>query len=299
MKQRLLLALVMALAAVPLPSSVFAANGHYVAGAEGIRGASVPPTGLYYRAYLVHYDIERLRDGRGDKVPGHNTGKITALTNRVIWITDKKFLGADYGMEAIIPVQHTSLDFKGSGVDDSDSGLGDIFIGPMILGWHGQQWDATFGAGYWFDTGDYDDQAAASNGKGFGTTMLTLGGTWHFDAAKTWSFSALSRYEIKGEQDDTGITPGDSWLVEWGLSHHLSNGLALGLVGYDAWQLESDEDVPAGLPDDKVEQHAVGVEVDYSWPELELGLNGAYYNEYDNEARPEGDLFRFVLTKGF
>nr|WP_298415058.1 transporter [uncultured Halomonas sp.] len=299
MKQRVPLACAMALAAVSLSSPVLAVNGHYVSGVEGIGGASVPPPGLYYRGYLVHYDIDRFRDGQGDKVPGSNTGEVTALANRVIWITDKKFLGADYGMETIIPVQDVSLDFKGLGVDDSDSGLNDIFVGPVVLGWHGRQWDAVFTAGYWFDTADYDDGAAASLGKGFGTTMLTLGGAWHFDAAKTWSFSALSRYEIKGEQDDTGIIPGDSWLLEWALSHRLANGLELGLVGYDAWQLESDKDVPAGLPDDKAEQHALGAEVGYFWPGLGLGLNGAYYNEYDNKARPEGDLLRLTLTKAF
>ncbi|WP_156906471.1 SphA family protein [Halomonas halocynthiae] len=282
-----------------MTDSALAVNGHYVAGVEGIRGASVPPPGFYYRGYLVHYGIDSLLDGQGDKVVGDNTGKVTALANRMIWIIDKKFLGADYGVEVIIPVQNVSLDFRGLGIDDSDSGLGDIFLGPVVLGWHGQQWDAVFAAGYWFDTADYDDQSAAAIGKGFGTTMLTLGGTWYFDIEKAWSLSVLSRYEIKSEQDDTGITPGDSLLVEWGLSHRLENGLELGLVGYDAWQLENDQGVPAGLPNDKRKQHALGVEAGYFWPQLGLGLNGAYYNEYSNEARPEGGLFRLTLTKAF
>jgi hypothetical protein len=29
---------------------------------------------------------------------------VTALANRFVWITNYKLLGADYGMEAIVPV---------------------------------------------------------------------------------------------------------------------------------------------------------------------------------------------------
>ncbi|WP_100639050.1 SphA family protein [Marinobacter salexigens] len=283
------------LAAAPLSSPALAANGHYVPGVEGIGGSAVPPPGVYYRGYLVHYDIDNLRDGQGNKAPGKNTGEVTALANRFIWITDKTFLGANYGMEAIIPLQDTSLNFRGLGVKDSDSGLGDIFIGPVVLGWHGQQWDAVFAAGHWFDTASFDATEPASIGKGYGTTMLTLGGSWHFDPDKRWSFSALSRYEIKTEQDDTDVTPGDSYLIEWALSHRLSNGLDVGLVGYEAWQLERNK----GGSADKAEKHALGAEAGYFWPNYGLGLNAAFYQEYNNEAGPEGALLRVHLTKVF
>ena len=62
----------------------------------------------------------------------------------------------------------------------------------------------------------------------------------YFDEARDWSFSALSRYEIKTEQDDTDVTPGDSWIVEWALGKVLNNGVEVALAGYDGWQLESD-----------------------------------------------------------
>ena len=285
--------LTVALTAIALPA--FSANGHYVPGVEGIGGAAVPPPGIYYRGSFVHYDIENLRDGGGSKAPGNNTGEVTALANRFIWITDKKIFGANYGAELILTLQDTSLKFEGLGVKDSDSGLGDIYFAPVLLAWHGQQWDAVFEGGYWFDTADYEPAEPASVGKGFNTTMFTLGGSWHFDVDKRWSISALSRYEIKTRQDETLVTPGDSWLVEWSLSHRLANGVEVGLVGYDAWQLERDQ----GRASDKAEKHAAGIETGYFWPQIGLGLNGAYYNEYNNEAGAEGDLYRITLTKVF
>lgn len=292
------LPLVMPLA-LPLPA--LAANGHYAPGSEGLGGPQVPPPGVYYRGYGAYYDIDDVVDRDGDAIPGSNRGGVTALANRFVWITDKKVLGANYGVETIIPVVRVSLDFDGLGLDTSDSGVGDIFFGPVVLGWHGEQWDAVAAAGIWLDTADFDAADPSSVGKGFRTTMLTLGGTWHVDAERRWSLSALSRYEIKSEQDDTGITPGDSWLVEWALAHRLANGLELGLVGYDAWQLEADSGAASG---DKLEKHAVGLEAGYFWPELGLGLSGAAYREYDVKAgsagvAPEGDLLRVTLTKAF
>lgn len=285
-----------------------ALNGHYPLGIEGLGATAIPPEGLYYRGYLFHYDIDEFNTTSGDAAPGSNTGSVTALAHRFIWMTDVDVLGADYGMEAIIPMldNEFELDVAGGNTFDDD-GVGDIFLGPVILGWHGKQWDATFAAGQWFDTADFDQTNPASVGKGYQTTMITLGGMWHFDEAKRWNISALSRYETKYEQDDTGITPGDSWLVEWGLGHRLSNGVQLGLVGYNAWQLESDDDALAmdGTPvTEKAERHAVGAEIGYGWRSIGLNLKGAFYHEYDASAggvkgglESQGDTLRLQLTK--
>ncbi|MFY0991717.1 SphA family protein [Halomonas sp. C05BenzN] len=290
-----------ALGAGLLATSALAANGHYAPGIEGLSAAAAPPEGLYYRGYLLHYDVERFNDARGDAAPGRNEGTVTALANRFIWMTDKQFLGADYGMEAIVPMFDIEFDLDVAGSNRfSDKGVGDLFVGPVILGWHGERWDATFAAGHWFDTASFDAGNPASVGKGYGTTMLTLGGVWHLDADRRWNLSALSRYEIKTEQEDTGITPGDSWLVEWGLGHRLANGLELGLVGYDAWQLEADDGAATGA---KAERHAIGVEAGYLWPAVGVQLKGAAYHEYDAEAgglkglESEGDAIRLQLTK--
>lgn len=289
------------LATCLLSSSAHALNGHYVPGVEGIAGPAVPPEGVYYRGYAVHYDIREINDQDGSAIPGDNSGTVNALANRFVWITGYQLLGADYGMEAIVPIQDTSLDFSGLGLDANDSGLGDVFLGPLVLGWHGDTWDAVAAAGVWLDTGDFDAANPASPGKGYRTTMLTLGGSWHLDEERRWSLSALSRYEIKSRQDETNIRPGDSWLVEWGLSHRLSSGLELGLVGYDAWQLESDDASAGG---NKAEKHAVGAEAGYFWPDRGLGLRGAFYHEYDAASAgvapvPEGNLLRLQLTKAW
>ena len=176
------------------------AGGHYVPGVEGIQAASVPPPGMYYLGYLVNYSIDELRaPGSSNTVPLSNTGTVSALANRFVYITSTKVLGADYGMEAIVPVIRKSLNFNAPGISESSSGVGDIYLGPLVLGWHGGNWDAVAAAGMWFDTGNSD--SISKPGNGYKSTMLTGGGTYYFDAAKKWTGSALVRYEMNSSND--------------------------------------------------------------------------------------------------
>ncbi|QNN55335.1 transporter [Diaphorobacter ruginosibacter] len=285
-------------AAAALAPVAALAEGHYVPGVEGIQAASVPPPGLYYLGYLVNYDIGSFRaPGSSSNLPGHNTGTVTALANRVVWISNTKLLGADYGMEAIVPVMRTSLTVNAAGISDSRSGVGDIYVGPLVLGWHGQQWDAVAAAGIWLDNASTSHPA--SPGKGFKSTMLTGGATYHFDAAKTVTGSALMRFERNG-RNDAGFRPGNQITMEWGLGKNFGTVQA-GLVGYSQWQVSDDSG--AGASTHRSSRHAVGAEVVYPIPSAAVFLKAAAYKEVRAEAGtgayPKGSLVRFTIVKSF
>ncbi len=276
------------------------ADGHYVPGVEGIQAASAPPPGLYYIGYLVHYDIGSFRaPGTSDNLPGRNTGSVTALANRVAWMTSYKFLGADYGVEAIVPVMRTSLHVGAAGIDDSRTGVGDIYLGPLLLGWHGERWDAVAAAGIWLDSGSTSNPA--SPGKGFKSTMLTGGGTYYFDAAKTISGSLLARFERNG-RNDSGVRPGSQLSLEWGLAKNFGS-IQAGLVGYSQWQTSNDSGPGLGSSNLKASRHALGAEVVYPVPGAGMFLKGAFYKEVQaeagNGALPKGSLLRLTLVKAF
>ncbi|MDD2729972.1 transporter [Malikia sp.] len=288
---------VLALAAT-LAGGAAQAEGHYVTGVEGLQGSSVPPAGNYYLGYLVNYDIQSFRaPGSDSDMPGSNTGTVTALANRFVHITDTKLLGADYGFETIIPVIKTSLDIKAAGLDASDSGVGDVYVGPLVLGWHGTQWDAVAAAGLWLDNASTDGPAAA--GKGYKSTMLTGGVTYYFDQQKSISGSALFRYEYNGKKDN-GVRPGDQLSLEWGVGKNYG-AYSLGVVGYSQWQLSNDKG-SAAAPG-KAERHALGAELVYPVASAGLFLKGAAYREFSVEAgsgpEPKGNLFRLSLVKPF
>lgn len=289
----------LALAATLTAASVCAqAGGHYVPGVEGIMAASVPPPGMYYLGYLVNYSIDELRAPGSNTVPLSNTGTVSALANRLVYITNTQFLGAHYGVEAIVPVLRKSLNFNAPGISESNSGVGDIYIGPLVLGWHGANWDAVAAAGLWFDNASSD--APSKPGNGYKSTMLTGGGTYYFDDAKTWTGSALMRYEMNSRQAN-GIKPGNQVSLEWGFGKSIGP-VQVGLVGYDQWQ--TSDDSGAGAAAGQAERHAIGVEVVYPlMKEAGVMFKAAYYDEYSAKGgsapQAKGSTLRFTFVKAF
>lgn len=53
---------------------------------------------------------------------------------RLVRVTDTKLFGADYAFQAILPVVHQNVDVFGNRA--SRSGIGDLTLSPVVLGWH-------------------------------------------------------------------------------------------------------------------------------------------------------------------
>lgn len=285
-------------AAMSAASLCVQAAGHYVAGVEGLQAASVPPPGVYYLGYMVNYNIDQFKaPGSSNDLPGHNTGTVAALANRLVWISNYKFLGADFGMETIVPMVSTSLTINAAGVSDSRSGVGDVYLGPVVLGWHGANWDAVAAAGFWLDNGSSSN--AADPGKGFKSTMLTGGATYYFDAAKTVTASALLRLEAHGEASG-GFKPGNQVSLEWGIGK-VMGPVQVGVVGYD--QMQVTDDSGPGASTKRSARHAIGAEVVFPIMSAGVFLKAAAYKEYRSEAgtgaEPSGNVLRFTFVKAF
>ena len=202
------------LAALPLLSSAGSAvaqSAHYPSGVEGLKGATLPPPGLYFRDYNYFYTVDRFPGG-----PAGFGLDVYVQAPRLIGITDQKFLGGYYGWDVLFTFPYQDVEIGQASW--SEFGFGDMFVEPVTLSWHEEKFDASVGYGVWAPTGGFDAMNPASPGKGFWTHMLTAGATWYFDADKTWALSALNRYEFNTEQQQTGITPGDVWTIEYGLS---------------------------------------------------------------------------------
>lgn len=273
---------------------------HYVNGVEGIKAGTVPPPGFYYRMYNVFYNADEYTDEDGDSVNIDFDVSVYAMVNRFIWITNKKILGADYGADVIIPLVYTDVEIKGTPVDDDQFGLGDIFVEPFVLSWHGARYDASFGLGVYIPTGEYDQTEPASPGRDMWTGMITLGGTYYFDTDKTWSASILSRYEMHSEKDETDVTLGDDFHFEWGIGKTLAKIWDVGLTGYCHWQVSDDSGSEVGW-DKSVHDsvYAVGPEVSVFIPPATLFVSLRSQWEFDAKDRSEGNVTTLTLTKIF
>lgn len=251
--------------------SLPALAGHYVPGIEGVKAASVPPPGVYYKGYYVNYDV----DGSADVT-------VNALAHRLIWVTEQRILGGDLTLETILPMINEKVKAGGATVK-SESGLGDLYLGGVI-GWHGERWDAVGGIGYWADTGDKDKV-----GQGHDGIMLTFGGTYKLNQAGDITLSGLGRYEINGDKSG-GETVEDNLTLEWGLGKAYGT-LDVGVIGYFTREMSGSN---------KEERNALGMSVGKFWPSIMLGADIAAYKEFGYENFfGNGRTLRASLTKVF
>ncbi|KAF5045963.1 putative MetA-pathway of phenol degradation [anaerobic digester metagenome] len=282
-------------------SAALAGSGHYVNGAEGIKGATLPPQGVYWRMYNLFYTADDLRDKHGDEIDGVDFDvNVYALVNRLVYSSDIEILGANVVADICVPLVYTDISMKAGGMtlfDDNEFGLGDILIEPAILAWHGPRYDAALGVGVYLPTGDFEDDEPASPGKGFWTGMLTAGATLYFDEARTWSASILSRYEIHSEQEDTDVTYGNDFHFEWGLGKTVAKIWDVGLAGYCRWQVTDDSG--PGTTNDREEAYAVGPEVSVFVPDWGLGVSLRSLWEFENKVNSQGNVTTLMIMKAF
>ncbi len=266
------------------------AQAHYPAGVEGIKAATLPPPGWYFRDYNYFYWSDDFPGG-----PPEFDLFAYVQAPRVIWISPFQVLGGYYGADILVPFVHTDIEI--GPFQEDDFGLGDIFLEPITLSWHGPRYDFAVGYGVWMPTGDFDVDHPSSPGKGFWTHMLTAGGTWYFDEAKTWAVSALNRYEINHENSDTDITPGQVWTLEAGVSKTLGKFYDVGVVGY--YQAQTTADSGPGSDDGKDSTVSIGPEFNAFFPKLGLFASARYFYELKSHDRPEGHTVNLTLTKIF
>jgi len=265
-----------------------AQSAHYPAGVEGIKGATLPPPGLYFRSYNYFYSAPRFPGGPEDF-------DLFAYVQapRLIWITDNQIFGGYYGMDVLLTFPYQ--DVKVGPFGDTKFGVGDIFAEPITLSWHSERSHLAVGYGVWLPNGSFDPARLASPGKGFWTHMLTAGATWHLDAERKWALSALNRYEINHENEDTGITPGQVWTLEYGLSRTFNKTIDVGAAGY--FILQTTEDSGSGASSARDRLFGIGPEINVAWPQLGLFASARYVYETTARNRPRGHTFNLTLTK--
>ncbi len=272
-------------------------GSHYPIGAEGLNGANLPPPGFYLRDYNYFYYADKV-----DGLPLKMDISAYVQAPRLVWITPWKILGANYGCDIIVPFAYQNI--TGQLGTAGQFNLADIYACPAVLSWHLKQFDFSAAYGVWAPSGNFDAgtptaplRGLDSPGKGYWSHMFTLGGVWHPDEKKTWSLSLLNRYEISTEQDQTQITPGNMYSLEWGVGKSVAQGMDVGMVGY--YQQETTED--SGPHAATALSHVVGLgpEVSVMWEKIGLISTLRYLYEADAKDRPQGHTVTLTLTKRF
>lgn len=285
------------LAVVAFPVQLYAQ--HYVAGVLGLECSTVPGPGLYTLDYSYFYSAGQLNASSGKKIDAAKLNAFAyAQVPRLVWITNKKFLGGALGFEGSLPLVYQHVRFNSSnGVFRGNTiSVGDSLIGPLV-GWHTEKVDYAGALGFYVPWGSSAASPTTRAGLGYLGTMLTAGATWRPDRRKAWSLSALNRYEFNTEQRDSHITLGSVYTVEWGVSRSLNRTVALGPAGY--YQQKVSSDSGPGASTDRPRAAAAGPEMTIAFPKPGLFVSWRYLYEYASAGRPQGQTATLTLTKRF
>jgi hypothetical protein len=290
---------------------------HYAAGLEGIKGGSLPGSGFYFRDDNLFYT------GTWAAQPDYKTF-VYLQAPQLMWMTDWKILGANYGMDVMVPiiykeVRYTSATTPGGGyrapaINDNAFGLGDIKIEPLLLSWHLEQFDFMAGYALWVPTGDYDhtSQVNANLGDDCWTHMITLGGVWYPDHDRTWSVSLLNHYEFNCQvvgNPSTSTPPGggyassgtdvscSTYTLEWGIGKAVNEHTDIGVVGYYQRQFTDHDAYDTPYNDSDV----AGVGPEIRTVASRWGLSGSLrcVFEFAADNRPRGNTVNLALLKKF
>lgn len=239
-KCTLTVAAVLAVVLVTPADSAAQLNGQNIKGDAGLKSGSQAPPGTYVAIPLYFYSADAVKDRDGHELlTGNLDAAIFGAALNVV--TPRKLLGANYGFLAVLPWANNRI----QGVEDFDSnpgtGLTDMFIQPLNLGWHQPRADFTVAYGLYLPTGRYEDGAANNTGLGMWAQEILLGSTLYLNRQRTIHAATTATFTFQSEKEDSDTKVGNIMNLEGGVgADFLGGGLTAGLAYYGTFKLTDD-----------------------------------------------------------
>lgn len=297
----------------------------YPIGVDTLYPADLPQIpGLFLFNYALDYQIDNVKNNKGDNLFGGFSGRVTGLGLRPVFVWDTSIFGARPVTYFVLPIINES--FKASSINipggptvpfgavnrgkslENIAGIGDISIG-QILDW-------SLGRGIYTDVGF---EAALPNGNYNENRFFNIASTNYFtfspNAAITWRspdnandhLSLKIQYSVstKNRQTTPGQLPpgidlanyqsGDFVTAEYAAGIGITKNLGLDLVGFALLQTTDDKQNGATLPGNSSKLFAIGPQIRYN-----IGPGAVAFkveHEFGAQNSPEGN--RIWLQIGF
>lgn len=292
----------------------------WMPGQVGLNAGILPSPGFTYANITVNYSASTFNGPNGNAVPVTGSYDVWAVENLFYYVLHPSVLKGNFGLMVMFPTPATGslvADVPNPFVPDlsatgGGSGLADLWVQPINLGWHFKRADIQAMDAFMIPTGRYSPGATNNVGSGYFGNHLMTGTTFYITKNKGTSANLFTDWEVHGSRagtNNTSKTPGQAFTMEWGvgqvlpLKKNLSQLLQLGVVGYDQWQVTANGGsvslgnfvVPAStIPSYSV--HAVGGQINYLLMPKNLSLYFKYYGEYKAYSHTLGDTIAFGVA---
>jgi hypothetical protein len=273
-------------------------TGHYLQGITGLDNGTALPPGAYVSYLPYVYKIDSLRGANGNTLLQPD---LNLVANNAVYqvTTEKKILGASYGLSFIVPVVNTRLTANVFNVTLQQAGISDIYFSPLVLGWQKGKANYLLNYGFYAPTGDFNPSSFVNQGLGFWEHQIQAGASYSFDKRKLWNTSLLSTWEINHSKTGLDLKPGPMMNLEYSLGHRFDHyKMNLGAAGYVYQKLSADSgsDVSPVLAGSLDRSFGIGPEFKYAEPKWHMGFDFRYIRQFGVQAKTQGDVFVIGIT---
>jgi len=223
-------------------------SGSNIPGDFGIKSGSQAAPGVYAGYMLYNYGSSKIVGENGTELVFAD-GDIDAWAHIPLFsvVTNKKLLGANYGVMIIPSVLNLSIEAPRVGLTKGTGfGAGDLYMQPINLGWTTKHADVIAWYGLFAPTGKFVAGGEGNRGLGMWSHELALGSTFYFNEDKNFHVSALGAYELHSKKEDSDIRVGQMLTIEGGIGATTKKAMNFGMLYYAQWKITKDSGL--GLP---------------------------------------------------
>jgi hypothetical protein len=149
-----------------VPSACGQLAGHYIGGATGLEDGSAAPPGFFGTFFPVVERVNALKGPGGATIAKPDINLVANMAAYAV-TTQKKVLGANYGLSVIFPVVNTRFTANLFNASAESAGLSDIYFAPIVLGWEKGNLNYTVNYGFYAPTGSFDPSSPLNPGLGY------------------------------------------------------------------------------------------------------------------------------------
>jgi len=279
----------------------------YPVGMSATSSGVTPEPGITYSNVFIFFSRDEEKGAQGEVLAtGQNS--IMMDMNSFIWVSKKEisFLGgAVFSASATLPVANNSLSSDVNGALSGGGGFADSYYQPIIFGWRMKRAAIRAISGFLAPTGRFSAGANTNVGSGYWTPVLASGQTIYLTESKATALSAFQMYEFHTSQEGTMIHPGQTFDLDYSLTHTLAPArdvrLQLGLAGYGQWQTtdKTGPTITRAQETARYKVNALGFAVNALLPDRKASIGIKYFREFECRSTFQGFTLQFAAAITF
>ena len=278
---------------------------NYIPGTYGDFGMGLAPAETWtLRNDVYSYEADVNETVRSGIIEVSASLDSLATLSTLLYKSELELFGGQYAAGLLVPlvnIQINAVQSRGPinvEIDDSDTGLGDIALIPIVLYWNEGKYNWSFAHFIVTPTGSYDKDNIINTSLNYWSFDTNFTFTYlNEETGRDLSFNLGHIYNT--ENNKTDYQTGQELHLDVALNQFFSESFAVGLHGYYLKQITGDSGSGATLGDFQAESSGVGPAMLWSgnFGKQNVTVIAKWLHEFHAEKRLEGNhvYVSFVL----